>query len=317
MRFACLVPLLGACVVGSSEDASVGADGSGKGDIGGEDSRRERYQIEHAALRDAARSSAATFLAEDIKYDATRGLWTAPNATALGEREMLCDGERFAQQPSASWCSATLIADDLVLTAGHCVAYTPCDEQLIVFDYAYQAKPQDLMQVARDISPANVYRCLATVAFVHTIDYDTHRGADVAILRLDRKVTDRAPATLGWNTTARNGSAAYLVGHPSGLPQKLATGRIVDGGTNPEYIVHDADSKGGNSGGGIFDANGTLLGVHSHSSGVRYVPGPDDDSCYITAVCGENAECTDKPHAYSLQALQAHLSPELRTRLGL
>ena len=45
----------------------------------------------------------------------------------------MCPDERFAAQPANADCSATLIAPDIMLTAGHCI--NSCGDSRFVFDY--------------------------------------------------------------------------------------------------------------------------------------------------------------------------------------
>jgi V8-like Glu-specific endopeptidase len=296
--------------------SASGAGGGGKEDVWGADDRIERYEIQTEALRDAARSSGATFLLTDLVHDETRNVWSAKTPTkTLGEDQHLCEGERFANQPAVSWCSATLIADDIMVSAGHCFQSSQCEDFAVVFDYAYDAAPTDPMAIAKDIPAANVYRCAEMLQTEYNVDYDAERGADYAVFRLDRKVTDRPIAKVNWSEPLVNEHPAYVIGHPSRIPQKLATGKILDGTMNPDFVMHDADVFGGNSGCGLFDARGTLIGVHVHSSAQRYTSDPR--GCNVVSVCGENATCMRKPHAYDPRALKLKLTPELRTRLGI
>src|SRR5262245_5518117 len=50
----------------------------------------------------------------------------------LSERLNVCPDERFATQPANADCSATLIAPDIMLTAGHCI--NSCGDSRFVFD---------------------------------------------------------------------------------------------------------------------------------------------------------------------------------------
>ena len=51
------------------------------------------------------------------------------------EERGICPDERFADQLTAAWCSATLIAPDLVLTGGNCIDGGVCSQLGFVFDY--------------------------------------------------------------------------------------------------------------------------------------------------------------------------------------
>ena len=310
-----LVLFLSAGCVDAPDDDAPAASGDGKGDVWGADDRIERYQIESAPLQAAAAHSVALTALDTLVHDAALDTWAAKEPRTLGAAFHLCEGERFAQQPVISECSGTLVGDDLVLTAGHCFDSMTCDNLAITFDYAYLSRPTDLSSLARGIPGADVYRCAEVIASEHAVDYETRRGADFALIRLDRKVTGRTPAQVNWAAPVEAGRPAYVIGQPSGLPQKLSTGAILDGATNPDFLIHDADVFGGNSGGGMFDAAGQLIGIHVNSSAERYTQ--TDDLCYVVAVCEDNATCRYKPHAYKPSALAARLAPDVRALLGV
>jgi hypothetical protein len=309
--------LVTALVVGCIQQPATdpAGDSGGKGDVWGDDDRKERFEIESAPLRAAAHSSAATFRLTKLQHDAA-DTWSVASVSTLGEREDLCDDQRFVSQPAAASCSATLIADDIMVSAGHCFDSRPCTEIAIVFDFAYATRPTDPMAIVNDIPAANVYTCAEMLATRYEVDYDTSRGVDYAVFRLDRNVTGRVPVQVNWGDPLAKGKPAYVIGHPTGLPQKLAAGVILDATANPDFISHDADVFSGNSGGGLFDANGALIGIHDHSAGKRYVP-DDARGCNVVAVCDDNVDCVRTPHAYDTRALKSELSAELQTRLGI
>jgi hypothetical protein len=312
---AVVASLVPACLQDGPDAPDQADTAGGKGDVWGTDDRVERYEITSASLREVARSEAGLVRTVDLAHDTTRDVWSVTSPRTLGQAQHLCAGERFADQPVVAYCSATLIADDIMVSAGHCFEAIGCQDLVVAFDVAYDAAPGDPMQVASEIPATNVYQCTEVLSTEYSVDYDTDRGADYAVFRLDRAVTGRVPAHVNWNEPLIDGTPAYVIGHPSGIPAKLAAGSILDGTTNPDFIEHDADVFGGNSGCGLFDPAGTLIGIHDHSSAQRYVAGPSG-TCNVVAVCDGNAECPRKPHAYDLRALRTKLSPELRMQLG-
>ncbi|HUS26944.1 MAG TPA: hypothetical protein VMZ53_00490, partial [Kofleriaceae bacterium] len=155
-RLALLVLVLPGCL-----DGDVGTDrnAGGKGDVWGTDDRVERYEIQSMALQEVARSEAALVRSSSLVHDPMRDVWSATSPKTLGDAQHLCAGERFADQPVVAYCSATLIADDIMVSAGHCFEAVDCADLLVAFDLAYDAAPTDPMQIAHDMPAANVYRC--------------------------------------------------------------------------------------------------------------------------------------------------------------
>ncbi len=106
------------------------------------------------------------------------------------------------------------------------------------------------------------------------VGYDT--SYDLAVL----KVTDEAeaatlvPAAIGSVEKMYVGSTVVAIGNPGGetLYNTVTQGiisslsREVDGGNTSrsvDYIQHDAAINSGNSGGGLFDVNGNLIGINT------------------------------------------------------
>src|SRR5688572_26374657 len=103
-----------------------------------------------------------------------RANWTVTTRLQAQTGRPLCAGELFETQPALSACSGVLIAEDLVLTAGHCT--NGCGDLRFVFDYALT--PSGTLPT---LTQDDVYRCDATVA-----EHDSPSGLDYAILHLTR-----------------------------------------------------------------------------------------------------------------------------------
>lgn len=173
----------------------------------------------------------------------------------LGERLGLCEDQRFRDQPDVSDCSATLIDDDLVLTAGHCMgSQRRCESLRYVFGAYFDAEGQ-LSTITTD----DVYSCQRLVQTIPDGDLDH------AIVQLDRPVTGaRGPAPVKLlDEPMATGSAVTLIGFPSGLPAKIANnGAVVDPREDDlDFFEATVDAFGGNSGSGVFDESGALVGI--------------------------------------------------------
>jgi len=238
-------------VVGCGGDTrSVGSRASAV--VYGIDDRKDVYVHPNAVLRQRARDSAvALFDSTRIVRYAVDGTWS-PAGTTLGFAHNLCPGERYASQISASFCSGTLIDDDLVLTAGHCVTASTCPDVEFVFDYLY-ASASTLETITDD----DVYGCQTVVA--RRLD----PSLDYAIIQLDRPVVGRVPAVVDREYNVETDDGLTAIGFPNGTPAKIAdNGRVVDDrSARFDWFMATLDTFGGNSGSGVFADDGTLVGV--------------------------------------------------------
>src|SRR5690606_25746745 len=149
--------------------------------IYGVDDRREPF--EYADSERFTESAVALIPVDRLREEPSGQL--SFDAPTLGESAGLCPGERFEEQPSAAECSGTLVAPDLVLTAGHCLVSVPCPQLRLVFDY--RVDPDGgLVKLTHD----QVYQCGEVV--VQQFD----AALDFAVVRLERPVLGRTPASL-------------------------------------------------------------------------------------------------------------------------
>ncbi len=219
--------------------------------IYGDDDRVELDELADPQLAGVIRASVVALIPLDrLSTTSTAGMEI--DASSAGETFELCEGERFARQPSAAVCSGVLVEDDLVLTAGHCIRdhYECIDALAFVFDYAISSSSG-----LDAVSTADVYRCSRL---------RHHRWdaiVDVALVELDRPVDRRRfPPELGLGPL--DPSIRYvLAGHGLGLPLKVdPLVEVLDENASAMDVAYvAADAFGGGSGGGLFDPDGRLV----------------------------------------------------------
>ncbi len=248
---------LGACAesppppitTGTAPPSTIGAPV-----VYGEDDRLEWYELEDSALRDQSRDTAAALVGwGDVRIEAD-GAVSLPATPTLHDAYTLCADQRFRDQPTASFCSGTLIDDDLVLTAGHCIrTVESCSSNAFVFDYLYEADGQ-LAALDTD----SVYRC---VALLVAQGRELPDELDLAIVQLDRPVVNRRPATVSRRNIVGDDDALILQGFPNGLPLKVSTGNVRIPRTDGDFFTASIDAFHGDSGAGVRDASMEVIGV--------------------------------------------------------
>jgi len=224
--------------------------------IYGEDDRVDYYTAspEWRALAD---STAALFKADKVAPDGTLSLET------LASRHNLCSGQRFGEQPAGSYCSGSLVAPDVIMTAGHCLSVgdsstngldvPECADIKFVFGYALKSPGAPPGKA----DPADVYRCAGVIA--RGFPGIGSRTSDYALLRLDRPVRNRAPVPLNRGKGVSAGNGVGVIGYPSGLPLKIAAGAAVRDASSPVFFTANLDSFGGNSGSMVFNLKTGLV----------------------------------------------------------
>lgn len=307
-----------------------------KCDIFGEDDRHEMHAFDVDSIHHRlARSTAMLTLEDNIEVRFDGALRIAPLVPTLGVRRNLCDGERFADQPVPGICSGFLVAPDLILTAGHCFvgrdgsieqAQRFCEEELwVMFDYAYMTPADDLVKDLETNPYERNFKCKEVVAMRR----EHACGHDFALFRLDRPVEGRDPLALRGAGRIAPGTELFSIGHPSGLPKKVALNSFVQESYSPlddytpdeliQGFPYNSDEFVGNSGGAVFNAKtGVIEGLSSCGSARNdYIENPDDASCSIAGLCGVNTTCEQYGVAYDMPTLIEQLDVELLTELDL
>ena len=222
----------------------------------GDDSRLDYYQSDNEDLRTLTQQSIAAMVNEDtIVYEGDGTILLRSNT--LGNSWGLCSGELFYDHPTAASCSGTLIDDDLLLTAGHCVQ-GGCSSNRWVFNYYYESEGNLAQRLEED-----VYACDEVVALSVP---GRGGGADYGIVRLDRPVSNgHVPAAFNMEQwPVSDGDALHMIGFGSGIPAKIDSGGVVlsDGrGGSQNAFRGSVDAFGGNSGSGVFDEDLNVVGI--------------------------------------------------------
>jgi len=193
-----------------------------------------------------------------------------PNANGVylsdlrGNSLGLCPGERFRDQVTAAYCSGTLVSENQVITAGHCItSQSACRRMKFVFNFYVTGYRNGEAQY-QEIRDSDIYSCSSVV----TRNSDGH---DWAVATLDRAVPPSSghfpiPFLSSENRALTRGQELVMIGFPSGLPMK-----IEDGGTvinpNSGHLKHfsaTTDAFRKNSGSGVFTKdfeNPVMIGI--------------------------------------------------------
>jgi V8-like Glu-specific endopeptidase len=219
--------------------------------IYGDDNRLDVYETTNTLHLELARSTAAMISKNNLST--VNDDVVISNSTL--EQRGICETAKFAKQVTAANCSGFLIAEDILVTAGHCVkSQSSCDNYKWVFDFNINSNKTDEVTVSSN----SVYSC------VEIIDQNLDRSTsdDYAVIRLDRKVTDRDPLTFRKSGKVETGSPLVVIGHPSGLPTKIAADSYVRGNSSSVFFVANLDTFGGNSGSAVFNSEtGVVEGI--------------------------------------------------------
>ncbi len=215
----------------------------------GSDDRQEVNNYPIRIFRDLANSTAGAIRSSMLKKVGFSKFEI--EARTLGDDLNLCSENRFTEQLTAAQCSGVLIAKDKILTAGHCVQdFEACSELSWVFGFEHDTELLNANQV---------YSCKKIVAF----EIDDYTQMDYAIVQLDRPVTGRDPVFFTREVKIEAGDEMVVIGHPSGLPLKIAdNGFVRDEKADEVFFQTNLDTFIFNSGSPVYDkATARLQGI--------------------------------------------------------
>ena len=200
------------------------------------------------------------------------------SGTTLGESFNLCDGQRFKDQINPASCSGFLVASNIMVTAGHCIKnQNDCDNYKWVFDF-------DTNET--QLKSSQIYSCKKLIK--RKLESN---GADFAVFEIDRHAYDRKPLKFRREGEISQGAGLVVIGHPSGLPTKIADGAAVRDESNPDFFVANLDTFGGNSGSAVFNAEtGLVEGILVRGETDYVSDTQNGETCRKVYEC-KNTEC--------------------------
>lgn len=229
-------------------------------------------------------------------------LFTSP----YGETVKLCADEKFAAEPTAAICTGFLVADNVIATAGHCVAdQAACEALAFVFGFAHDSTLGD-----KQTKGLETYACAKLLTTTTT-------DRDYALIQLERAVVDHPVLPLH-DTPASVDDDLVVLGHPYGLPLKImGGGKVLE--LEGDFLHCNLDSAGGTSGAPVINAGtGEVEGILVLGPARTYTL-DTTNMCYRERIC--DPESCDESWAipYGLDGtldVQATLAPVVATALA-
>ncbi len=207
----------------------------------------------------------------------------------------VCKEEPFSEQVTLPTCTAFLVGPDLLLTAGHCVNdETQCKENTWIFDYVKGTKT---------IKKENTYACKKIID--RKLVTNSKSVKDYALIQLDRPVEEREPLKMRISGRVKSKTPLVVIGHPVGLPMKIADGAKVNGinlsdflhpfrafKKSKNYFITNTDTYMGNSGSPVFnDKTGLVEGILIQGKKDFYYT---DKDCLRSIHYGEKSKNSDE-----------------------
>jgi len=181
------------------------------------------------------------------------------------------------------------VAPDIIVTAGHCLLSTAgCISTRFVFGFAIEQEGV----VPQYVSESEVYSCTKVI---HAKQNDT----DFSVVQLSRSVIGHTPLNIRRSGHISVGTPLFVIGHPAGLPTKIAGGASVRSNFRDGYFVANLDTYGGNSGSAVFNAeDGKVEGILVRGE----TDFTNENGCSMSNVCTNNG-CRGEDVTYITEVL--------------
>ncbi|VXA98214.1 Serine protease [Flavobacterium sp. 9AF] len=189
----------------------------------------------------------------------------------LGKLYNLCSDQAFYNQPVSGIGTAFIISKTSMITANH-VFERDIKDYIVVFGYK--------ILVAKT-GATDYYFNAKDIYFPKTI-LRKNLDLDLVEFTVDREFDKVALEWENSSVAVAKESEVYMIGHPTGLPLKVALNAFIEENTNPFYFYTSLDSFQGNSGSPVFNFyTHKVIGVLV-SGEVDYIY---NGNCYYSPVC--------------------------------
>ena len=242
--------------------------------IYGVDDRYDVLDYPSKKFQNLARSTAAQIPRDLLQKKGEVYLLQAKKLSENG----VCKEEKFSDQLAPANCSGFLVGEDLLVTAGHCMQSKE-DCRYYNWVFGFTKKYND--EVTTEFPLDNIYSCQKIIVS----KYDPVAKRDYALIKLDRPVYRRKPLAFRKKGKVDDEAEVIVIGHPSGLPTKIADNARVRNNEHPLFFNANLDTFQGNSGSAVFNKKtGIVEGILVRGD-TDYIT---QDSCMVINRCEDD-----------------------------
>jgi len=240
----------------------------------GNDDRHDIYTETDPVLLELSRSVCALMSSSALTNNGDGTYTIHHEAYIVNDNYPLCAREPFRNQPATAWCSGFVLGPQRIVTAGHCTP-DPLYRIRVVFGY----------EMINADTPVTVINANQVYTPIEVLSGESSGDRDHSVVLLDRPITAPGVLPLAVRSvgTIADDALVGVIGHPSGLPKKIAFGvntRVRDNGPT-HYFFANLDTYGGNSGSPVFNQiTGEVEGILVRGE-TDYVL---DVDCYVSNV---------------------------------
>lgn len=187
-------------------------------------------------------NSVALVVEKEKVSQISKEIYTIDISQTLGKTYNLCVGQAFYEQPIVGTGTAFIFSEKSMITAKH-VFERPVKDYVVVFGY-HIVQSNGVVEIFFD--KGNLYyptKIIHSVDELDVVEFEVDRN-------FDRKVLEWENSLKALKSTTNE---IYMLGHPCGLPMKVALNASIEKNPHPQYFYTTLDSYQGNSGSPVFN----------------------------------------------------------------
>lgn len=187
-------------------------------------------------------SSVAMLIEKEKVSQLSKEIYTIDISQTLGKSYNLCPEQAFYEQPIVGTGTAFIFSAQSMITAKH-VFERSLKDYIVIFGYNV-VQANGVVEVFFDKN--NLYYPVSIIASADDLDvveFEVDRPFDRPALEWENSFKALKSAT----------NEIYMIGHPCGLPMKVALNATIEKNPHLQYFYTTLDSYQGNSGSPVFN----------------------------------------------------------------